>query len=1194
MSDLPGDVIDYWLCLEFLNPQRIGKQDPAKEIWDAGADAELPWNEPRRKLVYARNRPDKQWRHSISFGILSMPCLMKSLKGVLGVGDAPDQEDLDVRGEAATIIINTDFRGHPIGEVSFSSLPWAMGRLSAAGRGKVDFTGFGGLEGFEAGLKAKLQARLTAEHVLAPADPKGEVKTLRPLTFADIRILETVVYGECGWDPAGCLSTRIQSKSFQARPNLKPDADTDLLNSFIAPDMLKVKEFLAGRRTTKGLEMYLGQVPPGKRVDLRSKGGFEKVLEGTMPAMLSIGCWPSRHPLSLAQQFAVNRISADLSALGGIFSVNGPPGTGKTTLLRDVVADIVVQRAVAMAAFGDASGAFSSREPLRFNADRGLWTVPPSLSGFGIVVASSNNGAVENISKELPARKSFDIPGPVHDYFADVADGLVADRDAKARKPGSAWGTIAAVLGNRENCIEFAHRFWSSDDAQEQAMQPGGNAFIRFRDALASSPALPWTEIREAFLAAKRAAEEAIASRQKQAEVLDRLFAVQADLAEVDDGLSKFGGQLDGMETLHRSAIAAAAAASAAHGEVAGRTAAFDAFIERSARFRASEAAMPEGDLDLLAEAIEADVALGKAAESGLAGVNVRLADLRLVRPGFLSRLFGTSASKVWTRQFGEALQEQATHETATRERKTAADMAREAHAKLSQWARGHASIRLDLEESRSAASAVYSGTLPSPAEAKGALDRSVSEMERADRAVSRISAERKPLLDASAELEHKRKRLSSELSRLTVAARGLGADAQNCQGWNLRACTEEERQKSAAWHDDKLSELRQKVFLAALDLHKSFIQANREAAVENLGLLVDVLTGKLSRKAVVRRLGELWDTFFLVIPVVSTAFASVARLFDGLEEGSIGWLVIDEAGQATPQAALGAIWRATRTVVVGDPLQIEPVVPIPEAAIDMVRVKFGVGHDWHPIRNSTQVLADRANPWGTELVGKWIGSPLRVHRRCLDPMFTVSNRIAYDGMMVHGTIAGKDTPAWLGDSQWIHVPSVGSAGHWIPDEGKVAAKIVELIIARAGSAFTPDKKPNVYVISPFKDVARGMQELLLGGLGKQQASSITGTVHTFQGKEAEVVVLVLGGNPSRPGAITGFAAKQPNLLNVAITRAKTRLYVIGDHDRWSKANFYSSLSAALHADGRPGCVSAEEFFREVGSMRVLSQLPTR
>lgn len=175
--------------------------------------------------------------------------------------------------------------------------------------------------------------------------------------------------------------------------------------------------------------------------------------------------------------------------MAGIFSVNGPPGTGKTTLLRDVVADIVVQRAVAMAAFGDASGAFSSREPLRFNADRRLWTVPPSLSGFGIVMASSNNGAVENISKELPARKSFDIPGPVHDYFADVADGLVADRDAKARKPGSAWGTIAAVLGNRENCIEFAHRFWSSDDAQEQAMQPGGNAFIRFRDALAAGQA---------------------------------------------------------------------------------------------------------------------------------------------------------------------------------------------------------------------------------------------------------------------------------------------------------------------------------------------------------------------------------------------------------------------------------------------------------------------------------------------------------------------------------------------------------------------------------------------------------------------------------------------------------------------------------------------------------------------------------
>ena len=40
-----------------------------------------------------------------------------------------------------------------------------------------------------------------------------------------------------------------------------------------------------------------------------------------------------------------------------------------------------------------------------------------------------------------------------------------------------------------------------------------------------------------------------------------------------------------------------------------------------------------------------------------------------------------------------------------------------------------------------------------------------------------------------------------------------------------------------------------------------------------------------------------------------------------------LGTLVIDEAGQASPQMALGAMFRCRKCIVVGDPKQIEPVV---------------------------------------------------------------------------------------------------------------------------------------------------------------------------------------------------------------------------------------------------------------------------
>lgn len=109
--------------------------------------------------------------------------------------------------------------------------------------------------------------------------------------------------------------------------------------------------------------------------------------------------------MALSQQFAVNQIRNELgNGSAGIFAVNGPPGTGKTTMLRDLIADVVVERASRLATLGHPREAFD-----RFLADEvqisdrysaKLRTVNREFTGAEIVVATATNKAAENVTAQ--------------------------------------------------------------------------------------------------------------------------------------------------------------------------------------------------------------------------------------------------------------------------------------------------------------------------------------------------------------------------------------------------------------------------------------------------------------------------------------------------------------------------------------------------------------------------------------------------------------------------------------------------------------------------------------------------------------------------------------------------------------------------------------------------------------------------
>jgi hypothetical protein len=91
---------------------------------------------------------------------------------------------------------------------------------------------------------------------------------------------------------------------------------------------------------------------------------------------------------------------------------------------------------------------------------------------------------------------------------------------------------------------------------------------------------------------------------------------------------------------------------------------------------------------------------------------------------------------------------------------------------------------------------------------------------------------------------------------------------------------------------------------------------------------------------------------------------------------------------------------------VVGDPVQIEPVVVLPDVLTETLCRRFGVDPDrFNAPAASVQTLADAATAYGTEFAtrqgSRSVGIPLLVHRRCAEPMFGISNTIAYDQLRV-------------------------------------------------------------------------------------------------------------------------------------------------------------------------------------------------
>ncbi|MGW5517158.1 AAA domain-containing protein [Nocardia africana] len=935
-------------------------------------------------------------------------------------------------------------------------------------------------------------------------------------------------------------SIRVKSRQVYAKDSGSAD---EFLNSFFAEDLQRVADAVTTGDVGEVLSSYLrdsSEIETERRIDVRIAP--RRILQSLAPRSMPIGRWPERadRPLALSQQFAINEICNSLKdpAARGLYAVNGPPGTGKTTMLRDLIAAVVVERALRLAKLEDPRDAFR-KGALKWRTEdskrtRTIYPLIPELTGFEMVVASSNNGAVENITLEVPAakaihRKSF----PDADYWSGPAT-LLAETEC--------WGAIAARLGNRTNRSEFVDRFWHGNRPRGQRKREDDKEFTGLHEilhALEQSTidnekyrVVPWSTAVQQFQKAVAEVERLAEERQIIADVLERTSGFDLPLQRLRQQANDYRDYIVKLHAYRR-----------------------DLELHATAMARDRE----RGDQEVAEARRSLDSAEARVIQAGIAvrSAENALRDYAQTKPGMLRRMWSRNALSDW-----EGSAQRLADEVASAD----------------EWA-ARAEIRRNEQRGRlTVLQRALNVARQKEGHAQEQLSRCDSDLESAIRAVG---AADRAVVQREAAIQRDSHLLQEARHRWPQTVPGVEWDAAPDDRELM-----ERREKSSPWMDEEFAEARSRAFLAALELHRAVLTNAPKQLRWSLWAVTDVVKGEAPANLPAATVLAAWQLLFLVVPVLSTTFASMSRMFAALGREALGWVFIDEAGQSAPQAAAGALWRAQRAVVVGDPLQLEPVVTLPWSGQKRLCRQFGVDGQWAPQNASVQTMADRLNIFGTWLpepdgLGQtWVGSPLRVHRRCERLMFDISNEIAYDNMMVYG-VSFTTEFALLTRSTWLDVPAQPSGSKWNRVEGEYARKTLQTIrdrideqmdaeLAKADlpewSLTEADRKVEferrlreaVFIVSPFRDVVRELQRTL--GTVLPSNWNRVGTVHTTQGKEADIVLLVLG-TASDQRKSRDWAAHPPNLLNVAVTRARRRLVVIGDYENWRKHRNFRVLA---------------------------------
>ena len=257
--------------------------------------------------------------------------------------------------------------------------------------------------------------------------------------------------------------------------------------------------------------------------------------------------------------------------------------------------------------------------------------------------------------------------------------------------------------------------------------------------------------------------------------------------------------------------------------------------------------------------------------------------------------------------------------------------------------------------------------------------------------------------------------------------------------------------------------------------------------------------------------------------------------------------VIIDEAGQAMEPACWIPIIKSEKVIFAGDHCQLSPTIKSNEAA------KKGL---------SNTLMEKMVNQYPQSVV--LLEEQYRMNRSIME----YSSEVFYNGKLkAHDSVAthllyDDDKPLLFIDTAGASFEEK-SEGHSIsnPEEASFILKQLETLVQELSPRYSIEDFPTIAVISPYKQQIVQIKELFQHSLDidKFKSKISINTIDSFQGQERDVVIISMA--RSNDEGIIGFLA-DIRRMNVAMTRARKKLIVVGDSATLSRLPFYENFIA--------------------------------